>query len=101
MKVWRIQLSPLGGFQALHVHLCADETVIITIDSRTGRLTLRDTGDLATGGRGIRFSAISEKLNENPTILLEALARLRISASIFPSIFGNQLRFSSDYLRLC
>ncbi|TFK44507.1 mediator complex subunit MED14-domain-containing protein [Crucibulum laeve] len=67
-----------GGIHALRVHLCADEVVIITVDARTGRINLRDTGDLAAAGRGPRFSAISEKLNENPTILLEALVRLRI-----------------------
>ncbi|KAF8904360.1 mediator complex subunit MED14-domain-containing protein [Gymnopilus junonius] len=67
-----------GGLQALRVHLCADEFVIITIDTRTGRLNLRDTGDLAAAGRGPRFATISEKLNENPTALLDALFRLRL-----------------------
>jgi mediator of RNA polymerase II transcription subunit 14 len=68
----------IADILALRVHLCADEVVIITIDSRTGRLNLRDTGDLAAAGRGPRFTAISEKLNENPTILFEALVRLRL-----------------------
>jgi mediator of RNA polymerase II transcription subunit 14 len=30
----------------LRIHLCADEVVIVTVDSRTGRLNLRDVGDL-------------------------------------------------------
>lgn len=64
---------------ALRAHLCADEVVIVTIDPRTGRLNLRDTGDLAAAGRGPRFTAISEKLNENPAVLLEALVRLRLN----------------------
>jgi mediator of RNA polymerase II transcription subunit 14 len=64
---------------ALRVHLCADEVVIVTIDPRTGRLNLRDTGDLAATGRGPRFAVISEKLNENPTVLLDALIRLRLN----------------------
>jgi hypothetical protein len=64
---------------ALRAHLCAHEVVIVTIDPRTGRLNLRDTGDLAAAGRGPRFAAISEKLNENPTMLLDALIRLRLN----------------------
>ena len=67
----------------MRVHLCADEFVIITIDTRTGRLNLRDTGDLAAAGRGPRFATISDKLNENPTALLEALFRLRVDVSTF------------------
>jgi mediator of RNA polymerase II transcription subunit 14 len=69
----------LGETQALQVHLCADEVVIITIDTRTGRLTLRDTGDLAAAGRGPRFALFSERLNDNPTLLMDALFRLRIT----------------------
>jgi mediator of RNA polymerase II transcription subunit 14 len=63
---------------ALRVHLCADEVVIVTIDPRTGRLNLRDTGDLAAVGRGPRFTAVSERLNENPAVLFDALVRLRL-----------------------
>jgi len=66
---------------ALQVHLCADEVVTITVDPRTGRLNLRDTGDLAAAGRGPRFAVISEKLNENPTALPNALVYLRLIVS--------------------
>ncbi|KIK79206.1 hypothetical protein PAXRUDRAFT_161917 [Paxillus rubicundulus Ve08.2h10] len=66
-----------GGYHVLRVHLCADEVVIISIDIRTGRMNLRDTGDLAAAGRGPRFAAISDRLNESPNMLLEALIRLR------------------------
>ena len=76
----RIQIA---GLQALHVHLCADEIVIVTIEPRTGKISLRDTGDLGAAGRGPRFLAISEKLNENPTALLEALTRLRVNVRGF------------------
>jgi len=68
-----------GEIQALRVYLCADEVLIITIDTRTGRLSLRDTGDLASAGRGPRFAIFSDKLNENPSILMDALCRLRLS----------------------
>jgi mediator of RNA polymerase II transcription subunit 14 len=72
-----------AGLHALHVHLCADEVVIVTIEPRTGKISLRDTGDLGAAGRGPSFLAISEKLNENPTVLLlEALTRLRIKTIV-------------------
>jgi mediator of RNA polymerase II transcription subunit 14 len=71
----------VAGVYALRVRLCADEIVVITIDSRTGRLNLWDTGDLAAAGRGPRFAAISDKLNENPSILADALVRLRLQVS--------------------
>lgn len=64
---------------ALRVHLCADELVIITIDIRTGELNLRDTGDLGAAGRGQRYAVITDKINENPTMLLDALVRLRMT----------------------
>jgi mediator of RNA polymerase II transcription subunit 14 len=70
-----------AGVHALRVRLCADEIVVITVDSRTGRLNLLDTGDLAAAGRAPRFSAISEKLNENPSVLADALVRLRLQVS--------------------
>lgn len=63
--------------QALRIHLCADEIVTVTVDSRTGRLNLRSIGDLATAGRGPRFLKISERLNEDPN-LLSALTNLRV-----------------------
>ncbi|KAF9220121.1 MED14-domain-containing protein [Gyrodon lividus] len=75
----KVILGSNGGYYVLHVHLCADEVVIISIDIRTGRMNLRDTGDLAAAGRGPRFAAISDRLNENPNMLLEALIRLRFN----------------------
>lgn len=53
------------------------------MDSRTGHMNLRDTGDLAAAGRGLRFAAISEKLNENPHSLFDALSHLRLQVK-FP-----------------
>lgn len=72
----------VAGVHALRICLCADEIVVITIDSRTGRMNLWDTGDLAAAGRGPPFVAISEKLNENPSILSDTLVRLRLHVSI-------------------
>jgi hypothetical protein len=70
-----------GDTHALRTYLVADEVAITTIDPRTGRVNLRDTGDLAANRRRPRFITITEKLNENPTMLLEALVRLRLNVS--------------------
>ncbi|KIY71148.1 MED14-domain-containing protein [Cylindrobasidium torrendii FP15055 ss-10] len=63
---------------SLRVRLCADEVVTVTIDPRTGLLTLRDTGDLASAGRGPRITAVTERLNEHPDMLRTALMKLRV-----------------------
>lgn len=76
------------------MHLCADEVVIVSIDTRTGRLNLRDTGDLAAAGRGPRVSAFSDKLNKSPKMLFDALIRLRFNVRIV--LFLHQL-YSSLY----
>ena len=70
------------GAPSLQVHLCADEVVIVTVDPRTGRLTLRDTGDLAAAGRGPRFAAITQRLNDAPFMLPQALVLLRNAVSV-------------------
>ncbi|KAI9510089.1 mediator complex subunit MED14-domain-containing protein [Russula earlei] len=64
----------IAGSLALHVHLCADETVVVTIEPRTG--------DLGAAGRAPRFAALTEKVNENPTLLLVGLLRLRVNTII-------------------
>ncbi|KAJ7078861.1 mediator complex subunit MED14-domain-containing protein [Mycena belliarum] len=64
--------------EVLRVNLCADEIVLITLDSRSGRLNIRDTGDLAAAERGPRFKTISDKINEDPTLLFNVLLRLRL-----------------------
>ncbi|KAF4567770.1 mediator complex subunit [Pleurotus pulmonarius] len=69
-------------FSALRIHLCANEEVLITIDARTGRLSLRDSADLAAASRGIQFNTISDLINDNPLILYEALLRLRMNTII-------------------
>lgn len=76
----------VAGVYTLRVRLCADEVVVITIDSRTGRVNLWDTGDLAAAGRGPRFAVISDKLNDNPSILSGALVQLRFHVS-----FGEEM----------
>ncbi|KAI0743387.1 MED14-domain-containing protein [Daedaleopsis nitida] len=70
------------GAPSLRVHLCADEVVVVTVDPRTGRLTLRDTGDLAAAGRGPRFAAVTQKLNDAPNMLPYALVSLRVTTII-------------------
>ncbi|KZT67209.1 MED14-domain-containing protein [Daedalea quercina L-15889] len=73
-----VTLAAEDGVQTLRAHLCADEVVVMTIDTRTGRLNLRDTGDLAAANRGRRFTVITDRLNDNPTILYEAFSRLKL-----------------------
>ncbi|KAF8482456.1 MED14-domain-containing protein [Russula ochroleuca] len=77
-----VEVVDEAGSQALHVHLCADETVVVTIEPRTGKISLRDTGDLGAAGRGPYFLAISEKVNESPTALLGGLTRLRVNTIV-------------------
>lgn len=55
--------------------------VFVSLDARTGLINLRDTGDLGVAGRAPRFKSITDKLNENPAFLLEALVRLRLNVS--------------------
>ncbi|KAK7057435.1 mediator of RNA polymerase II transcription subunit 14 [Favolaschia claudopus] len=64
--------------ETLRVNLCADEVVLITLDSRSGRFNIRDTGDLAAAERGPRFKTLSDKINEDPTVLFNVLIRLRL-----------------------
>ncbi|EJF55455.1 hypothetical protein DICSQDRAFT_175882 [Dichomitus squalens LYAD-421 SS1] len=65
------------GSPSSQIHLCADKVVIVTVDPRTERLTLRDTGDLAAAGREPRFAAITQPLNDAPFMLPQALVLLR------------------------
>ena len=76
---------------ALRVCLCAEEVAVISIDPRTGQITLRDTGDLAAPdqglcfagpNRGLRFLMISERVNTDPVMLFTALMRLRLMVSV-------------------
>ncbi|KAG1871755.1 mediator complex subunit MED14-domain-containing protein [Suillus subalutaceus] len=69
----KVVLVSERGYHSLRVHLCADEVAIVSIDTRTGRLSIRDTGDLAAAGRGPRFSALSDKLNEAPNLLFDTI----------------------------
>lgn len=67
----------------LRVHLCVDEVAVVSIDTRTGHINIRDIGDLAAAGRGPRFTAISQRLHEAPSLLPNALASLRYIVCIF------------------
>ncbi|KAJ7502829.1 mediator complex subunit MED14-domain-containing protein [Mycena galericulata] len=64
--------------EVLRINLCADEVVLITLDSRSGRFNIRDTGDLAAAEKGPRFKTLSDKINEDPTVLFNVLIRLRL-----------------------
>lgn len=77
-----VLLVPEAPEMALRIHLTAEEVVTVTIDSRTGRLTLKDIGDLTAAGRGPRFSMVSDKINETPNMMVEAIVRLRYNVRI-------------------
>ncbi|KAF8532543.1 mediator complex subunit MED14-domain-containing protein [Gautieria morchelliformis] len=77
-----VVMSMDGDTPALQIFLCAGEVVVVTIDPRTGRLNLRDTGDLAAAGRGPRFAAVSEKINENPIMIVTAIVSLRYNTIV-------------------
>lgn len=71
----------IGDSHILKTHLVADELVITTIDPRTGRFHLRDTGDLAASGRGPILSLFSDRLSDNPLTHGQILVQLRTSVS--------------------
>ncbi|KAJ6602180.1 mediator complex subunit MED14-domain-containing protein [Mycena sp. CBHHK59/15] len=73
-----VSLTVDDQLEVLRINLCADEVVLITLDSRSGRFNIRDTGDLAAAERGPRFKTLSDKINEDPTVLFNVLVRLRL-----------------------
>ncbi|KAH8119598.1 MED14-domain-containing protein [Phellopilus nigrolimitatus] len=70
------------GFAALRVHLCADVYITVSVDPRTGRITLRDTGGLSAAGRAPRYAMISERINENPLMVNDILVMARFNTII-------------------
>ena len=70
------------------MHLCADECITVSIDTRTGRILLRDTGGLAAAGRAPSYSIFTEKINDNPFAVYEFLVMARFNVSVFPNAVG-------------
>lgn len=83
--------------EVLRINLCADEVVLITLDSRSGRFNIRDTGDLAAAEKGPRFKTLSDKINEDPTVLFNVLIRLRLIVRFFNRSTFVLLTRLSDY----
>ncbi|KAF7298154.1 Mediator of RNA polymerase II transcription subunit 14 [Mycena chlorophos] len=76
--VGRLFLIPgIEQTEVLRVTLCADAVVLISLDSRSGRLGMRDTSDLAAPEREPQFKFISNSVNDEPTLLFPALFKLR------------------------
>ncbi|KAF5388784.1 hypothetical protein D9757_005677 [Collybiopsis confluens] len=61
-----------GEFQALKVLLCADKYILVSLDPRTGRFTLRDVGDLAATAYGVR---LLQRLRQTIIDLIEQKAQ--------------------------
>ena len=66
-------------------------------------MNLRDTGDLAAASRGPRFAVISDHVNDNPSILLGALVKLRINVSYqktrhFRRTYGNMQTYRRSWI---
>jgi len=72
---------------ALHAHLCGDKIVIVTLNPRTGRLNLKDTGDPAAAGQGLWFAALSKRFVENPAVLLDALVGLKLNVKSISTFY--------------
>ncbi|KAL5506965.1 RGR1 [Sanghuangporus vaninii] len=70
------------GISALRMHLCADEYITVSIDTRTGRILLRDTGGLAAAGRAPQYAVFTEKINENPFVVYEFLVMARFNTIV-------------------
>ncbi|KAF8170264.1 mediator complex subunit MED14-domain-containing protein [Mycena galopus ATCC 62051] len=73
-----VSLTTDEQLEVLRVNLCADEVVLVTLDSRSGLFNLRDTGDLAAAERGPRYKTLSDQINQDPTLLMTVLIRLRL-----------------------
>ncbi|KAJ4500264.1 mediator complex subunit MED14-domain-containing protein [Lentinula lateritia] len=71
-----------GEFQALKVLLCADKYILVSLDPRTGRFTLRDVGDLAATMHGLRLLRFADKINETPAQIFNALVSIRLHTII-------------------
>jgi mediator of RNA polymerase II transcription subunit 14 len=69
----------IGGHSTLFVRLHPSSHLHITLDPRTGRLSMRDSGGLAGADRTPRLPAMADKINENPPMLLQALAVFRVN----------------------
>ncbi|KAF5370780.1 hypothetical protein D9758_002136 [Tetrapyrgos nigripes] len=77
-----ISLVEDGEFRALKLLLCADKYLLITIDTRTGRITLRDVGELAATNTGSRVAQWTELINRDPASLTAVLFKLRLETII-------------------
>ncbi|KAJ3733741.1 MED14-domain-containing protein [Lentinula guzmanii] len=71
-----------GEFQAFKVLLCADKYLLVSLDPRTGRFTLRDVGDLAATMHGAPLLRFADRINETPGQIPSALITIRLHTII-------------------
>ncbi|KAF9070889.1 mediator complex subunit MED14-domain-containing protein [Rhodocollybia butyracea] len=77
-----LTLTEDGEFQALKVLLCADKYILVSLDPRTGRFTLRDVGDLAASTHGIRLLRFADRINDHPPYIFSTLTSIRLQTII-------------------
>lgn len=78
-----------GEFQALKVLLCADKYILVSLDPRTGRFTLRDVGDLAASTHGVRLLRFADRINDHPSIIFNVLVSIRLQVGAITSTIAT------------
>lgn len=63
--------------------LCADKYLLVSLDPRTGRFTLRDVGDLAAT-HGKRLLSFADSINDNRAHIFNALLIIRLGVGAIP-----------------
>ena len=67
----------------MRMHLCGNEYLVVSIDARTGKYTLRDTGDFVSAGRRPVLSILADRINMFPTELIDRLINLRYTVGAY------------------
>lgn len=75
-------IQSIDDTPCLKLSLFQDLTLFISIDLRTGKLILRDSGDLTAWERGYRFARYAKSLNETPHFILDIIQALRFGVRL-------------------
>lgn len=61
----------------LNVNLSASQTVVVSVDPRTGRITMKDLKSLAASHRNGRFDKKVDYVNLYPDLLISVIMQLK------------------------